>query len=223
MIVMKDKLEIVREWYKNQSNLVKAGTAVGVCILIILIIYFLVTIVFAEDSPLTGDALEKYKASCTVVSFQEINSNINKYKGQHIKFTGQIIQINENNGRTEIVLSVTQVTGGWSNSDLIYITYNNKTSFKKGDIVTVYGAVSGDYSYFTATGKYTLVKITARFIELTPITSPSVVSVPYANPTTNSSNNTINSTGTENISNPTTPTNTASNTQPTQINPGESR
>jgi starvation-inducible outer membrane lipoprotein len=220
---MKDKLESFREWYRNQTNLIKAGTAIGAGILIILVIYFLVAIVFSEDSPLTGDALEKYKASCTVISLQELNSNINKYKGQHIKFTGQVVQINENNGRTEIVLSVTQVTGGWSDSDLIYVTYNNKTSFKKGDVVTVYGAVSGDYSYFTTTGKYMLVKITARFIELTPITTPSVVSVPYSNPTTNSSNITTNSSGSENLSNPTTPTDTISNTQPTQMNPGESR
>jgi starvation-inducible outer membrane lipoprotein len=148
-----------------------------------------------------------------VVSLQDLNSNMNKYKGQHIKFTGQIVQINENNGRTEIILSVSQVNGGWSDSDLIYVTYNNKTPFKKGDIVTVYGEVSGDYNYFTPAGKFTLVKITARFIELTPITSPNVVSVPYANPTSNSSNNTTNSSGSENSSNPITPTNSINNPQ----------
>ncbi len=210
---MKDKFERGREWFLNQSNPVKAGIVIGTGILFILIIFFLLGLVFPADSPLTGDALEKYKASCTVISFQELNNNMNKYNGQHIKFTGQVVQINENNGRTEMLLAVTQLAGVWSSSDLIFVTYRAQTQFKKGDIVTVYGDVSGTYNYFsTSIGKLILVKITARYIELTPIIAPAVVSIPFTNPATNVSNNTTNSSG--NLSTPTNPANTQTATTP---------
>jgi len=205
---MNDKFERGREWFLNQSNLVKAGIAVGTGIIIILIIFFLLGLVFPSDSPLTGDALEKYKASCNVISFQELNNNLNKYNDQHIKITGQVVQINEINSQTNILLAVTQVDGGWSSSDLIYVTYRANTQFKKGDVVTVYGDVSGTYNYISASlGKLTLVKITARDIELTPIVSPVVVPVPFTSPATNVSNNTTNSSGSGNSSNSTSPTN----------------
>jgi starvation-inducible outer membrane lipoprotein len=199
---MKDKLEDIISWFLDQSNPVKAGIVIGIALIIILIIFLIISFVFA-DSPLSGDALEKYKASCTFISFQELNSNVNKYKGQHVKFTGQVVSVNHNNGRTEIVLSVTPVTGGWSTSDLIYVTYNAQTQFKAGDIVTVYGDVSGTYTYFTATnGQSILVKITARYIELTPIITPAVVGVPFTSPSTNNSNTTsLNTSG--NVTNPT--------------------
>ncbi len=111
----------------------------------------MLSLVLPNDAPLTGDALTKYKASCTVISFQDLNSNLNNYTGQHFKFTGQIVQINQNNGATNIVLAVTPVNGGWSPTDLIYVSYNTKTTFKVGDIINVYGDVSGTYNYISAT------------------------------------------------------------------------
>jgi hypothetical protein len=214
---MWEKFEWTREWFLNQSNPVKIGIALGACILIILIIFFTLNLVFPSDAPLTGDALEKYKASCNVISFQELISNVNKYNGQHFKFTGQIDQINVNNGRTEILLAVTQANGVWSSSDLIFVTYNAQTTFKKGDIVTVYGDVSGTYNYVSASlGNLTLVKITARYIELTPNTAPTLVPVPFTSPETNNTNTTTNSSGSLNSTNnnSTNPTN-----QPTNSNP----
>jgi len=191
---MQDKLERGREWFLNQSTPVKAGIAVGIGIIIILIIFFFITMVFPSDSPLTGDALAQYKASCTVISFQELNSNPNKYKGQHINITGQIVQINESNGQTNIVLAVTPTATGWSSSDLIYVTYNAQTQFKIGNVVTVYGAVSGTYNYISSSqGMQTLLKVIARDIELTPLTSSGIVPLPFTSSLNNNSNNITNS------------------------------
>ena len=220
---MKNKLEKLREWFLNQSNPVKAGIAIGACIIIILIIFFFIALVFPSDSPLTGDALTQYKVSCSVISFQELNNNLNKYNGQHIKISGQVVQINEINGQTDIVLAVTQLADGWSNSDLIYVTYKAHTQFKIGDVVTVYGAVSGTYNYIsTSNGMLTLVKITARDIELTPVVSPVVVPVPFTSSSNQSSNNTTNSSGSGNSSNspnPPTPPTTTTTTSTTKGKP----
>jgi hypothetical protein len=215
---MWEKFESARLWFLNQNNTVKLGIVVGIGI-IILLFFLILGIIYPSDSPLTGDALEKYKASCSVISFQELNNNVNKYNGQHLKFTGQIVQINEINGRTDILLSVTQLNGGWSTSDLIFVTYKSQTPFKKGDVITVYGDVSGTYNYISVSlGKLTLPKITARYIELTPNIIPTVVPVPFTSPATNNTNNTINSPdsgNSSNSSNSSNPTNvpTTTNTQ----------
>jgi starvation-inducible outer membrane lipoprotein len=205
--------ERFQKWFSNQSNPVKAGIIIGTGILIILIVLIIIGFVF-DDSPLSGAALDKYKASCTEISFLELNNNPSKFQGQHVKFTGQIVRINENNGRTEIVMAVTPITGGWSSSDLIYVTYNSKTQFKQGDVITIYGAVSGTYNYVTSNGQVKIPKIIARYIELTPIITPVVVPVPFTSPTSNISNNSSNTSQLTNTSTPTNPTNTQPNTNP---------
>ena len=181
----------------------------------LLIILFFIGIVFPSDSPLTGDALAQYKASCSVISFQELNSNPNKYNGQHINITGQIVQINEVNGQTNLILAVTPLSTGWSSSDLIYVTYKAQIQYKIGDIVTVYGTVSGTYNYISVSqGMQTLIKITARDIELTPLSSPVVVPVPFTSSSNNGSNNTTNSTVnlTKTTNPPSPPTTTTAST-----------
>lgn len=212
---MRDKLDNIWQQFLQLSNPVKAGIIIGGGVLIILIILFALGAFSPNDTPLTGAALDNYKASCVAVNFQDLNSNMSKYKGQHLKFTGQIVQINNNNGRTELVISVTPVSGGWSNTNLIYVTYHSQTQFKQGDIVTVYGEISGTYNYFSATiGQLILVKIAARYIELTPIAAPTVVNVPFTQQT-NTSNNTTNS-SVDNSTNVTpTPSPTPTNPQTT--------
>ena len=212
---MSDQFERAREWFLNQSTPVQAGVVLGIGIIIILIILFFIGIVFPSDSPLTGDALAQYKASCSVISFQELNSNPNKYNGQHINITGQIVQINEVNGQTNLILAVTPLSTGWSSSDLIYVTYKAQIQYKIGDIVTVYGTVSGTYNYISVSqGMQTLIKITARDIELTPLSSPVVVPVPFTSSSNNGSNNTTNSTVnlTKTTNPPSPPTTTTAST-----------
>jgi hypothetical protein len=205
---MRDKLESARDWFSGQSNPVKLGIVIFLGVIIILIIFLILSLVLSNNMPLTGDALSKYEASCNVISFQELNNNLNKYNGQHFKFTGQIVQINEDNGVSDIVLAVTQVNGGWSPSDLIFVTYNAKTAFNTGDVVVVYGDASGSNNYISVSlGDLTIPKITARYIELAPTITSTVVPVPFTGTSTNSSNNTTNSSGSGTPVIPTTPSN----------------
>jgi hypothetical protein len=207
---MWDKLKGARDWFIDQSNPIKLGIVIFLGVITILIIFLLLSSVMPNDAPLTGDALTKYEASCIVISFQDLNSSLNKYNGQHFKFTGQIVQITENNGVTDIVLAITPINGGWSPTDLIFVTYNAKTTFNVGDAINVYGDVSGSYTYISAAlGELNIPKITARYIELEPNTSPAIVPVPFTSIPNNSSNNTTNTSGSGTVTptNPTTPTN----------------
>lgn len=185
---MNDRLQNFLDWFSDQSREKKIRIIVAAVIAIILIVFLLFSLVFA-DSPLSGDALTQYKASCISVDYHDLSTNVSNYNGKHVKFTGQVVSINPVNGKTQMVLSVTSVNGGWSTSDLIYVTYNAQTQFKAGDIVTVYGEVSGTYNYVSINnGQLIIPKITARYIEATPIESPSVVGVPFTSPSTNNSN-----------------------------------
>ncbi len=216
--MMNDRLQDILSWFNDQSTPNKIGIIIAVAVAIILIAFLLFNLVFA-DSPLSGDALVQYKVSCVSVGYQDLSSNISKYNGQHVKFTGQVVSINPINGKTQIVLSVTPVNGGWSTTDLIFITYNAQTQFKSGDIVTVYGDVSGTYNYVSiSNGQLIIPKITARYIEATTIAYPTTVGVTFTSPTSNdsnSSNSNINGNLTPIDSNISTNTTSNSNGQPT--------
>ena len=111
------------------------------------------------------------------------------------------------------MLSVTQVNGGWSTSDLIFVSYNTKTTFNIGDIVNVYGDVSGSYNlHISFTGRVNTSQITARYIELAPNTVPQLLLF-HSQASTNNSNNTTNTSGTAN------PTHMSNSTNPSNIQP----
>jgi starvation-inducible outer membrane lipoprotein len=183
-----DRLQDFINWFFDQSLRNKIGMIIATAVAIILIALLVFNLVYA-DAPLTGNALTQYEASCISVGYQELSTNIGKYNGQHVKFSGKVVTINSNNGKTQIVLSVTPVNGGWSTSDLISVNYNAQTQFKAGDIVTVYGDVAGTYNYVSiSNGQLIIPKITARYIELTPIAVQNVVSVPFTSPSNNQTN-----------------------------------
>ena len=215
---MKDRLQDFVNWFLDQSLRNKIGIILAAAIAILLIGFLVFNIVYA-DAPLTGNDLTQYEASCISVGYQDLSTNIGKYNGQHVKFSGKIISITTNNGKTQLVISVTPVNGGWSTSDLIFVNYNAQTQFNIGDVVTVYGDVAGTYNYVSIyNGQLKIPKITARYIELAPVTSSSVVGVSFTSPSNNQSNssNTNNSANITPI-NSSTPINTPStpNTTPT--------
>ncbi|MBR8646364.1 hypothetical protein KEH51_29255 [[Brevibacterium] frigoritolerans] len=69
-----------------------------------------------------------------------------------MKYTGQIVQILEGDGSTNIRLAVSKDSYGWSYDDIIYIEYDGTTDFVDEDVVTVYGEIYGDYSYTSQAG-----------------------------------------------------------------------
>jgi hypothetical protein len=205
---MKDKLNDAFNWFLGQDTKNKVLIIIAAALILIIIVFLVLSLVFA-NSPLTGNALEQYKASCISISYQELSVNVNKYNGQHVKFTGKVVSSNPSNGNTQILMSVTPVNGGWSTTDLIFVTYNAKTQFKAGDVVTVYGDVAGTYNYISVSnGQLIIPKLIARNIELTPILSPAVVGVPFSSSSSNGSNNSSTTGNVSPINNsPSNPTN----------------
>lgn len=92
------------------------------------------------------------RANAKTISFDKLNKNPDRYKGEYVKYRGEIVQIMEGSGMTQIRLSVTPTSYGWSASDIIYVTYIGYTDFVDEDVVTIYGEVSGSYTYTSQAG-----------------------------------------------------------------------
>lgn len=95
--------------------------------------------------PISANDSASYKAAAQEIPLADLLKNANDYSGKKIKQSGTIFQITENSdGTTDILLNTPDTT---SYSDRVYVTYNGKVSYVKGDEITVYGEVGGTYSY----------------------------------------------------------------------------
>ncbi len=100
----------------------------------------------------TLSAAEK-RASAKTISFAQLDKNPEKYEGDYVKYTGEILQISEGFFKTSIRLAVTKNSYGWySANDVIWVEYFGTTDFVEEDIVTVYGEITGSYSYTSIAG-----------------------------------------------------------------------
>lgn len=89
--------------------------------------------------------MEIYLGQCAVYQYKELKKNADNFKGQKAQFYGKITHIQEVNNRTLIVLS-TKDNGYNIWSDDVVITYDRRISVYEGDIINVYGEITGRYS-----------------------------------------------------------------------------
>ncbi|QFK70406.1 hypothetical protein F7984_03685 [Pradoshia sp. D12] len=92
------------------------------------------------------------RANAKTISFDKLNKNPDRYKGEYVKYRGEIVQIMESDGMTAIRLSITPTSYGWSVSDIIYVAYLGYTDFVDEDVVTIYGEVNGSFTYTSQAG-----------------------------------------------------------------------
>lgn len=114
--------------------------------------------------------IENYKASCENYNYKEIARNPGNYKGNKVKFTGEVIQVQEV-GSNSIILRVNVTKNKYNYyEDTIYCTYkysDNESKILQDDIITLYGECKGDTSYTSILGqKITIPKVEIKYIEL---------------------------------------------------------
>lgn len=95
---------------------------------------------------LCGD-IASLKNQDITVNFKELDKNPDSFNGKIVKFTGQVVQIQEDNNYGIIRLAVTKESYGWSISDIIWVEYQNHTDAVKDDVITVYGQLTGSKTY----------------------------------------------------------------------------
>lgn len=101
-----------------------------------------------------------YKNSCRDdITFEQLNSDTNTYRGQRVTYRGQIDQVIHGHGETYYRIDV-------GNVDIIYVTVNGYQDFVEDEYVQIWGEVKGSYTYESIAGyTITLPHIEVEYIE----------------------------------------------------------
>ena len=108
------------------------------------------------EAPTTTTAMskEQYMEQCSSYDFKEIARNPEAHKGEYAKFTGEVIQVMEENGAYTLRVNITKGDYDiWTDTILVYYlgsTDNNR--ILEEDIIDIYGQLGGMYTYTTVMG-----------------------------------------------------------------------
>lgn len=106
----------------------------------------------AEAKKKAAEELAEKKANAEPIEFKQLEKNPDRYTGEYVKYTGEIVQIIESDDYTNIRLAVTKDSYGYSYDEIIFIQYDGLTEFVEEDVVTVYGTVYGSHDYTSQAG-----------------------------------------------------------------------
>ena len=141
---------------------------------VLVIILLFVSCVGTSDPGVTHPDVSEaeYKEMCEEIAFDQLARNPDNYEGQMFQFTGEVIQVAEGNGYTNLRMNVTAVDDdGWSYyEDTIYVLVKTEEGADRildYDIVTVYGICTGSYTYESIFGEQiTLPGIEAMYYQI---------------------------------------------------------
>lgn len=109
--------------------------------------------------------IQAYKDSCQSTSYKVLNKNPDGHKGENVKLKGQIMQIQEEKGQTFMLLSITNLGYGYW-TDQVAVAYYGKIDAYEEDVITVYGTVTGAFSYKSRAGwDITVPGVLARYVD----------------------------------------------------------
>lgn len=117
----------------------------------------------------------EYKNSCKKVTYKDLSRNPDKHKGEKLTYTGQVIQVQEDehllddNTTVNLRINVTKDKYGiWK--DTIFATVElpkGADRILEDDIITIWGKCAGKYSYTSVLGaEVTLPKIDTRYYKI---------------------------------------------------------
>ena len=137
-------------------------------ILIIAVVAVIALLIYGSGASNMSE--KDYKAACGEIEYKELARSAEKYKGNKVKFEGQIQQVayDSENGESEYLIHVTKDDLGlWSDSIYVYYANKSDSKFIEDDIVAIYGEASGEESYTSVLGQnITIPAITAAYMEL---------------------------------------------------------
>ena len=74
----------------------------------------------SNNQPSLCSDIASLKNQATTVNFNELDKNPDSFNGKIVKFTGQVVQIQEADNYGVIRLAVTKESYGWSINDIVY-------------------------------------------------------------------------------------------------------
>lgn len=125
----------------------------------------------AEEEKLKqlNQSIDEYKESCKTYDYKELARNPSGYIGEKVKFTGEVIQVQESVYVNIYRINVTEGDYGfWE--DTLYVTYTPEEDTPRileNDIITLYGEMEDLMTYETVLGSTaTLPSMTAKYIDI---------------------------------------------------------
>ena len=108
------------------------------------------------EAPTTTTAMskEQYMEQCSSYDFKEIARNPEAHKGEYAKFTGEVIQVMEENSAYTLRVNITKGDYDiWTDTILVYYLGSaDNNRILEEDIIDIYGQLGGMYTYTTVMG-----------------------------------------------------------------------
>ncbi len=116
----------------------------------------------------TSMTKEQYISKCKSIAYKKLSRTPDKYEGEYIKFTGEVVQVMEDDDILALRVNVTQDSYGlWD--DTVYVLYENKSGKRilEDDIVNIYGQYTGVYTYTTVmNAEVTIPSMLAQYVTI---------------------------------------------------------
>ncbi|MEN6325838.1 MAG: hypothetical protein ABFD18_06490 [Syntrophomonas sp.] len=109
--------------------------------------------------------IANYKSSCQSLAYKVLNKNPDGLIGTKVMLHGQILQIQEDAGSTFMLLQVTSL-GYDMWTDNVAISYSGAIDAYEDDIITIWGEVTGAFSYKSTAGwDLTVPGVEAKYVQ----------------------------------------------------------
>lgn len=120
---------------------------------------------------------ENYIDSCREIDYETLSRNPDKYKGEHFKLTGQVIQVLDSdswfNDATTLRINITKeeseyIDDWWKDTIVATVVIpKGADRILEDDVITFYGDCDGLYTYTSILGqKISLPKIDIKYFEI---------------------------------------------------------
>ena len=121
-----------------------------------------------------ADIKKEYISKCKTYKYKDIARNPDNYINKDAKFTGEVVQALYDDGLAAFRINVTckkyKYISGYSCDDTMWVLYypeKGESKILEDDMVTVYGYLTGEYSYESVLGStITIPSMNAKYIDL---------------------------------------------------------
>ena len=122
----------------------------------------------AEEKAAAEAKIAAQKADAQTIPYRDLARNPDNYKGKNVKYTGEVIQVQEDGNMVGLRVNVTKNSYGYE--DTIYVIYNKgiiEGRVLEDDIITLYGKSMGLLTYKTVLGaEMSIPQVIASIVEL---------------------------------------------------------
>jgi hypothetical protein len=119
----------------------------------------------AEKAEAEKAKIQAFKDSCQTIEYRILKKNPDVYKDKKLTFTGQIVQILEEEGLTFMRVNITKDEYGYWD-DTVAVFYLGSIDVYEDDIIQFWGIGGGSYTYESTAGwNITIPRIDAKYIE----------------------------------------------------------